>query len=85
MIVGMELLEVTLQQALKCYAVSCLVTSHLVNGVVDSVQAVLLSAGSQVELALGCAELAVNAPGSTSKGKRWNSSINCDTLHQQPR
>ena len=39
-----------------------LVTSHLVDGVVDGVQTVLLGAGCQIELTLGCAELAVNAP-----------------------
>ena len=36
-----------------------LVTGHLMDGVVDGVQAVLLGAGGQVELALGGTELAV--------------------------
>ena len=53
------LLEVTLQQTLQGDAVASLVTSHLVDGVVDSIQAVLLGADSQIELALSCAELAV--------------------------
>ena len=39
-----------------------LVTGHLVDSVVDGIQAVLLSAGGQVELALGRAEYAVNMP-----------------------
>ena len=54
-----DLLEVTVQQTLQALAMTGLVASHLVNGVVDSVQTVLLSDGSQVNLALGCAELAV--------------------------
>ena len=41
---------------------SGLVLGHFVDGVVDGVQAVLLGAGGQVKLALGGAELAVNAP-----------------------
>ena len=45
--------------ALQSNAVSSLVTSHLVNGVVDGIQAVLLGADGQIELALGCAVLAV--------------------------
>ena len=53
------LLEVTVQPAFQTAAVTGLVTSHLVDGVVDGIQAVLLCAGGQVELALGCAELAV--------------------------
>ena len=53
------LLEVTLQQALQSNTVAGLVASHFVDGVVDSVQTVLLSADSQIELALSCAELAV--------------------------
>ena len=57
-----DLLEVTLQQTLQCLAVTGLVAGHFVDGVVDGIQAVLLGAGSQIELALGCAELAVNAP-----------------------
>ena len=53
------LLEVTLQQALQSLAVTGLVPGHLMDGVVDGVQAVLLGAGGQVELALGGTELAV--------------------------
>ena len=56
------LLEVALQQAFQTTAMAGLVTGHLMDGVVDCVQTVLLGAGSQIELALGCAELAVNAP-----------------------
>ena len=52
-------LEVSLEEAFESSTMSSLVASHLVDGVVDSVQAVLLSDGSQVNLALGCAELAV--------------------------
>ena len=56
------LLEVTLQQALQCLAVSGLVAGHLMDGVVDGIQTVLLGADGQVGLALGGTELAVNAP-----------------------
>jgi len=56
------LLEVALQQAFQTAAMSCLVAGHLMDSVVDGIQAVLLCAGSQVELALSCAVLAVNAP-----------------------
>ena len=56
------LLEISLQQTLQSHAVAGLVTGHLVDGVVDGIQAVLLGADSQIELALGCAELAVNTP-----------------------
>ena len=52
------LLEVTLQQAFQTTAVSGLVAGHLMDGVVDGIQAVALSASSQIELALGCAKLA---------------------------
>ena len=45
-----------------------LVPGHLVDGVVDGVQAVLLGAGGQVELALGGAELAVHPPGQVGLG-----------------
>ena len=55
----MILLEVTLQQAFQTAAVAGLVASHLMDGVVDGIQAVLLGAGSQIELTLGCAVLAV--------------------------
>ena len=51
--------KVALQQALQRLAVAGLVTGHLVDGVVDGIQAVLLGALSQVELAGGGAELAV--------------------------
>ena len=56
------LLEISFKQAFECNTVASLVTGHLVDGVVDGIQAVLLGADSQIELALGCAELAVNAP-----------------------
>ena len=52
-----QLAEVALQQALESLAVAGLVASHLVDGVVDGVQAVLLGAQSQVELTglkIGC-------------------------------
>ena len=45
-----------------------LVASHLMNGVVDSVEAVLLRAGSQLELVVGRAELAVHTPGEVLLG-----------------
>ena len=54
-----DLLEVALQQALQSLAVTGLVTSHLVDGVVDGIQAVGLGALSQIKLAGGSAELAV--------------------------
>jgi len=56
------LLEVALQQAFQTAAVTGFIAGHLVDGVVDGIQAVLLCAGSQIELALSCAVLAVNAP-----------------------
>ena len=56
------LLEVPLQQALQGLAVTGLVPGHLMDGVVDGVQAVLLGAGGQIELALGGAVLAVHSP-----------------------
>ena len=56
------LLEISLKKTLKCLAVSGLVAGHFMDGVVDGVQTVLLGASGQIELALGCAELAVNAP-----------------------
>ena len=40
-----------------------LVAGHLVDGVVDGIEAVLLRAGGEVKLALNCAVLAVDAPG----------------------
>ena len=43
-----RLLEVTLQQALQRNAVAGLVAGHLMDGVVDGVQAVLLGADGQV-------------------------------------
>lgn len=51
------LAEVTVQQALQSLAVAGLVASHLVNGVVDGIQVVLLSQLGQLELAglkIGC-------------------------------
>ena len=39
-----------------------LVLCHLMDGIMQSVQVVALAASSQVELALGCAELAVYTP-----------------------
>lgn len=62
------LLEVPLQQAFQGLAVTGLVASHFVDGVVDGVQAVLLGAGGQIELALGGAVLALNAPGQVLLG-----------------
>ena len=56
------LAEVALEQALEGLAVTGLVTSHLVDGVVDGIEAVLLGAGGKLELALGGTKLAVNAP-----------------------
>ena len=52
--------EVALQQALESLAVTGLVAGHLMDGVVNGVKAVLLRAGSQLELAVGRAELAVH-------------------------
>ena len=54
------LLEVTLQQTLQCLAVASLVAGHLVDGVVDGVQAVLLGADGQVGLALSGTVLAMS-------------------------
>ena len=49
----MKSAEVALQQALQSLAVAGLVAGHLMDGVVDGVQVVLLGADSQVELAGG--------------------------------
>lgn len=51
------LLEVALQQTLERLAMPGLIPGHLMHGVVDGVQAVLLGACGQVELALGSAVL----------------------------
>ena len=45
-----------------------LVAGHLMDGVVNGVKAVLLRAGSQLELAVGRAELAVHTPGEVLLG-----------------
>ena len=49
-VLAIVLLEVTLQHALQSDAVASLVAGHLVDGVVDGIQAVLLGADGQVEL-----------------------------------
>jgi hypothetical protein len=52
-----QLAKVPLQQALESLAVTGLVASHLMHGVVDGVQVVLLGQLSQLELAglkIGC-------------------------------
>ena len=58
---GFLLLKVSVQQTLKCLAVSCFIASHLVNGVMDSVEVEFLSFLSELELALGSAVLGSNA------------------------
>ena len=55
-----ESAEVPLQQALESLAVTGLVAGHLMHGVVDGVQVVLLGQLSQLELAGGSAVLSVN-------------------------
>ena len=55
---GFILLEVALQQALEGAAMTGLVAGHLVHGVVDGVEAVLLRAQGEVKLAARGAELA---------------------------
>ena len=55
--------KVAVQHTLQSLAVAGFVLRHFMDGVVDGVQTVLLGAGGQVKLALGGAELAVNAPG----------------------
>ena len=62
------LAEVALEEAFESLAVAGFVACHFMDGVVDGVEAVLLGAGGQIELALGCAELAVNAPCQVSLG-----------------
>ena len=64
------LLEISLQHALQSNAVASLVAGHLVDGVVDGVQAVLLGDDGQVELTLGSAARAVAADSSGLIG-RW--------------
>ena len=54
------LLEVPLQQAFECLAVTGLVAGHLMNGVMQSVQVVLLAELGQLELAGGSAVLGVH-------------------------
>ena len=54
------LVEVPLQHTLQSLAVAGFVAGHLMDGVVNGVKAVLLRAGSQLELAVGRAELAVH-------------------------
>ena len=51
------LAEVAVQQTLKSLAVAGLVAGHLVDGVVDGIQVVLLGQLSQLELAGGRASL----------------------------
>ena len=56
---GRFLLEVALQHTLEGNTVTGLVPGHLVDGVVDGIQAVALGAVSQIHLTCGGAELAV--------------------------
>lgn len=56
----LELAEVALQQALEGLAVSRFVAGHLVHGVVDGVQVVLLGQLGQLELAQGGAVLSLD-------------------------
>jgi len=54
--------EVPFQQTQQSLAVAGFVLCHLVNGVVDGIQTVLLCLQRQVKLALGGTELAVHTP-----------------------
>ena len=49
--------KVSLQQTLECFAVAGVVLSHLMNGIMNSIQVSSLCALCQVEFALGCAVL----------------------------
>ncbi len=55
------LAEVTLQQAFESLAVTGLVAGHLMHGVVDGIEIVLLGELGQLELAGGSAVLSVYA------------------------
>ena len=55
------LLEVSLEQSLESLSVTSLIASHLVNGVVDSIEVELLSLLGELELALCSAVLGSNA------------------------
>ena len=64
----MGLLEVTLQQALECLAVTGLVPGHLMDGVMDGVQVQGLGLLSQLELAGGGAVLGLDTDGQVLLG-----------------
>ena len=57
-----SLTKVSLQQSFKSFAVSCLVSCHLMNGVMDCIKVVLLSTFCKVCFARSCAKLAVYSP-----------------------
>ena len=57
------LLEIPLQKALEGAAVTGLVAGHFMDGVMDGIEAILLRAGGQLNLACGGAEFAVDTPG----------------------
>ena len=67
-----SLLEVSVEQSLKCLSVARLILSHLVNGVVDSVKVVLLCHLGEVELALSSAVLSGGTLGEILLGGRGN-------------
>ena len=52
-----SLAKVSLKQTLKCLSVSGLITSHLMNGIMDSIQVQSLGSLSQIELTCGSAVL----------------------------
>ena len=56
-----SLTEVSLKETLECLTVSSLVSSHLVNCVVDCVEILLLSHLSELYLTCCCAVLCVNS------------------------
>ena len=60
LLVRYGLLEISFQQAFEGLAVTGLVAGHFLDGVVVGIQAGLLGAGGQIELAGGGAELAVS-------------------------
>ena len=60
--------EVSVKHALESTSVSSLILRHLVNGVMDCVEIVLLSTLCKVELAACSTELTVNSPCKVSLG-----------------
>lgn len=57
---GCRLFKISVQQALECSSVSCLILCHLMNGVMNCIEVLLLSTCSEILLACACASLSLN-------------------------